>query len=73
MRKYTTPDLKIIAHALDIVCHRSNSSKGADLNMFHLGIFSNHTHYIDYNERQKKIRCYKKFKAWNHPQMKKLG
>lgn len=61
--KYSLQDLKLIAHALQVISKDSDMTTGVVMNMFHVSRFNNKTHYIDYHKAHG-FWVYKKFKDW---------
>lgn len=61
---YTVAELQIIANALNVLTTDTSECKGAIVNTYQFSRYYNSTHYIDYNDRLKVFKCYKKYTGW---------
>lgn len=64
MKNYTLKELKFIAKVLNVLLLRSDHTLAVNMNTFHMSRFYSKHHYIDFNEKTKKCRVYKKDKSW---------
>lgn len=63
-KSYTLKELNVIAKAITILLLSSDHTYGVTMNSFHIGRFYSKTHYIDFNEKARKCKVYKKYKGW---------
>ena len=68
--EYTSEDLKLIAHVLNILSLSTDKTVGIALNNFHVSRFYNSTHHIAKNTRH--YHVYPKYDGWE-PEGEKYG
>lgn len=61
---YTLTDLNVIAKAINILLLSSDHTYGIKMDSVHISRFYNKTHYLDFNEKSRKCKVYKKYKGW---------
>ncbi len=64
IKSYFKRQLDTIAHTLNVLNADSDKTTGLNFNTYHFTRFFNKTHYIDYQEAQKKFKVYRKYKGW---------
>lgn len=64
MDRYNNNELKIIAKALNVIYTTKCNDGTPTFCVNTYNKFYSQTHYIDYHERLKKFKVYKKYKGW---------